>query len=297
MPIKHPPATRWTLWLPMRGCHAMNDLLIHVRSLDPWTRAAEYGVRLAALIDATVTAAFVYPSPLQVAPTYSSPELLAAIFSSARETGGLARAQAQPFLHWAREQGAAQAAWHVAEGDASRALAHIGTWHDLLVVDRGPDPATHVPAELARLILAVGLPCLVVPRHRVAQVSLDCIAIGWNGSQEAVRAIHAALPLLQRANRIVLLEGASRRAYPEITWKPPLDIDLYLQRHAVHAEHRPLGNDAGEAGEALLEGAASVGADLLVMGAYGRSRFSEWALGGATRHVLADAALPVLLRH
>lgn len=276
----------------------MNDLLIHVRSLDPWTRAAEYGVGLAALTEATVTGAFVYPSPLQVAPTYSSPELLAAIFASARETAGLARALAQPFLHWARERGAPQAAWHVAEGDAAEALAHIGTWHDLLLLDRGGDESSaRGPAELARLILAVGLPCLVVPRHAIAQVSLGCIAIGWNGSQEAVRAIHAALPLLQRATRVVLLEGALRRTYPEITWKPPLDIDLYLQRHAVHAEHRPLGNDAGEAGEALLEGAAHVGADLLVMGAYGRSRFSEWALGGATRHVLADAALPVLLRH
>lgn len=276
----------------------MNDLLIHVRSLDPWTRAAEYGVGLADLIEAAVTGAFVYPSPLQLAPTYSSPELLAAMFASARETTGLARAQAQPFLHWAREQGAAQAAWHVAEGDAAEALAHLGTWHDLLLLDRsGEEPSAREPAELARLLLAVGLPCLVVPRQAIAQVSLDCIAIGWNGSQEAVRAIHAALPLLQRATRVVLLEGALRRTYPEITWKPPLDIELYLQRHAVHAEHRPLGGNAGEAGEALLEGAAQVGADLLVMGAYGRSRFSEWALGGATRHVLADAPLPVLLRH
>lgn len=276
----------------------MNDLLIHVRSLDPWTRATEYGVGLAALIETTVTGAFVYPSRLQGAPAYSSPELLAAISASLRETAGLARAQAQPFAQWARGQGAPQAAWHVAEGEVAEALAHIGTWHDMLVVDRGDDDASaHGAAGLARLILAVGLPCLVVPRHPFAQVSLDCIAIGWNGSQEAVRAIHAALPLLQRANRVVLLQGPLRRSYPEITWKPPLDIDLYLQRHAVHAEHRPLDSDSGEAGKALLEEAAHLGADLLVMGAYGRSRFSEWALGGATRHVLTDAALPILLRH
>ena len=51
------------------------------------------------------------------------------------------------------------------------------------------------------------------------------------------------------------------------------------------------------AGEALLEAARDVGADLLVMGAYGRSRFSEWALGGATRHVLTHAQMPVLMRH
>src|SRR5512139_938964 len=165
IPIKHPFAPRRKLLVPVCGPLAMNDLLIHVRSLDPWTRAAEYGVGLAALTEATVTGAFVYPSPLQVAPTYSSPELLAAIFASARETAGLARALAQPFLHWAREQGAQQAAWHVAEGDAAEALAHIGTWHDLLVLDRGGDePSARGPAELARLILEVGLPCLVVPR-------------------------------------------------------------------------------------------------------------------------------------
>lgn len=275
----------------------MQDMLVHMRSFDAWPPAAEFGVRLAALLEASITGVFVSPSPICMTPAYSSPELLSAILASVRETEAVAKAAAQPFLRWAREQGVPQAAWHVAEGDPADALAHIGTWHDLLLLDRSSEPTLRSPPELARLILAAGLPCIVVPSQPVENVAVDCVAIGWNGSQEAVRAIHAALPLLQRASRVVLLEGAPRHVLPGITWKPPLDIDTYLQRHAVHAEHRPLGRDAGEPGEALLRAAAEIGADLLVMGAYGRSRFSEWALGGATRHVLAHATLPVLLRH
>lgn len=275
----------------------MQDLLVHMRSFDAWPPAAEFGVRLATLLQASLTGAFVSPSPLSLGPSFGSPELVSAILASARETEAAAKAAAQPFLRWARGHGVVQAAWHVAEGDTADALGHIGTWHDLLLLDRGDDGAFHPPSELARMILASGLPCIVVPSRPAASIAMDCVAIGWNGSQEAVRAIHAALPLLQLASRVVLLEGTPRQGLPEITWKPPLDIDTYLQRHAVHAEHRPLGNDAGETGEALLEGAAQVDANLLVMGAYGRSRFSEWALGGATRHVLADAALPVFLRH
>jgi nucleotide-binding universal stress UspA family protein len=85
------------------------------------------------------------------------------------------------------------------------------------------------------------------------------------------------------------------------TWRTEADADLdlmqYLQwrgiactRHAVTAEDEPVG-------AALLKAAAEVGADLLVMGGYGRTRLSELVLGGVTRHVLAHSPLPLLLSH
>ncbi|HET6432801.1 universal stress protein [Dyella sp.] len=276
----------------------MQDLLVHMRSFGAWPPAAEFGARLAALLQASITGAFVTPSPLGVAAaSQHPPELVSAVLSSARAAMDVAQSAAQSFVRWTAERGVSQAAWHVAEGDAADALAQLGTWHDLLLLDRGSDANGHTPPELARMMLASNLPCIVVPPGPVVEPTLDCVAVGWNGSREALRAIHGALPLLQRAERVVLLETPPRQTLPEITWKPPFDIDTYLQRHAVHAEHRPLEHDGAAPGEALLHGAEETDADLLVMGAYGRSQLSEWSLGDATRHVLAHATLPVLLRH
>jgi hypothetical protein len=127
-------------------------------------------------------------------------------------------------------------------------------------------------------------------------VALSRIAVAWNGSPEAVRAVHAALPFLQRADEVLLLRGEPEELFQKVSWKPPFDIDAYLNRHGIHARPQDLVDTDG-IGEAMLEQTDRFHADLLVMGAYGRSRFSEWALGGATRHVLCNARLPVLFRH
>jgi nucleotide-binding universal stress UspA family protein len=175
-------------------------------------------------------------------------------------------------------------------------FAHIGNWTDLLVLQRDPDTAWGSPYDLGALVLRVDIPCIVLPPD-VREARLECIALAWNGAPEAVRAIHAALPLLQRAQRVVLLSGERRDSFIEIGWKPPFEIEVYLGRHGIVPERTAIVVDKDHAGTALLETAAQVDADLLVMGAYGRSRFSEWAFGGATRQVLHDAALPVFLRH
>ena len=74
-------------------------------------------------------------------------------------------------------------------------------------------------------------------------------------------------------------------------------IEPYLARHGVKVVRRRLEVGGDEAGAALLAAAHEAQADLLVMGAYGKSRFSEWLLGGATRHVLEYATLPLFVRH
>jgi nucleotide-binding universal stress UspA family protein len=71
----------------------------------------------------------------------------------------------------------------------------------------------------------------------------------------------------------------------------------WLDRRHLHAERRPMQIGGPEAGAVLLRAAIEFRADLLVMGAYGRTRFSEWLLGGATQHVLCHAELPVLMQH
>lgn len=146
------------------------------------------------------------------------------------------------------------------------------------------------------MVLRTHLPSIVVPRGWQA-ARLECIALAWNGSAESLRAMHAALPLLHRARRVVLLDGGERDLGIESGWNPRFDVQSYLRRHAVAIEHQVIATDDRHAGDALLDAALKAQADLLVMGAFGRPRISEWVLGGATRKVLADATIPVFLRH
>lgn len=275
----------------------MHDILVNTVNFESWSRDAQYGTRLAALLQAAVTGVFVYPSPFYTAPSVMTPELTEAVLETARVLEASALAAEKPFIAWANGMGVGQASWVVAQGNLSDTLVRLACWHDLLVLERDADRTWSTPADLAELILAVGVPCIVVPPQPVRTVALSRIAIAWNGAPEAIRAVHSALPLLQRANEVLLLRGASRGALEDLAWKPPFDIDAYLARHGVHPRSQDLVDTAHGVGVALLEQAETFDADLLVMGAYGRSRFSEWALGGATRHVLSNARLPVLFRH
>lgn len=274
----------------------MRDILVHAGNFRSWGKAVEYAAHLAAALDAVLTGAYVYPSPLYMMPPYGSPGLLAAMLENARDVEEDARRAEDAFVAWARGRGADRATWQVAEGRLPDTLAHMANWNDLLVLQRDPDIPWGNPGDLGMLALDVDIPCIVVPPQG-GHTQLDCVALAWNASPEAIRAIHAALPLIRRARRVVLLSGERREAYAAIGWKPPFEIATYLGRHAVTLEHRAILAHEDDAGAALLAAAAEAGADLLVMGAYGRSRFSEWVFGGATRHVLHEATLPVLLRH
>ena len=124
---------------------------------------------------------------------------------------------------------------------------------------------------------------------------LDCVAIAWNGSIEAIRALHGSLPLLRRAKRIVLLMGA-RRSAPAVVPAPEFAPEAWFRRHDLAVDFGLLDDDADEGGP-IHEAARAARADLLVMGAYGRSRFAERILGGVTRYMLQQTDLPLLLRH
>lgn len=275
----------------------MHDILVNTVRFDSWSRDAQYGVRLAALVHAAVTGVYVYPSPLYATPEFGTPDVIETLAGMSRilEAGALGAREA--FVDWAASLGAGQATWMVAQGNLADALAQVACWHDVLVLERDDDRTWSKPEDIAELVLQVGVPCIVVPPVPVGDVSLARIAIAWNGAPEAIRAVRAALPLLQRAEEVLLVRGTPREPYHDVVWKPPFDIDGYLLRHGIQPRSQDLTTAGQEVGEALLEHARRFDADLLVMGAFGRSRFSEWVFGGATRHVLWRASLPVLMHH
>ena len=121
--------------------------------------------------------------------------------------------------------------------------------------------------------------------------------VAWNGSIQASAALRRALPLLRRAKQVTVLLSDSRGEYPAALRMPPLDLPAYLRHQGIEARVQHGDFNDSDAGEGILKYAKDEGSDLIVMGAYGRSRFQEWILGGATRHVLEHMAVPVFMAH
>ena len=88
------------------------------------------------------------------------------------------------------------------------------------------------------MVLGAGLPCIVVPEGHVGESLPDGMAIAWNGSLEAIRATHAALPLLRRARRVTILDGGQPLSASLEDWKPPFGLAGYLARRGIHARIR-----------------------------------------------------------
>lgn len=274
----------------------MRDILAYANDFVSWSPGMEYAARLAATFDAALTGIYIYPSLLMM-PSNQAPEFLTYAIEAARQLEESAYAARTAFTTWATRLGVQKAAWQVAEGDVPLALEHIGNWHDLLVLDRTIEPLPEGVSLLGQIALTSRLPCVIVPSTKAPSLSLDCIALAWNESPEAIRSIHAARPFLARAKRVVILRGVPRDAISRVGWKPEFKLSDYLQRHGIRAEEQSLTASDADAGAALLASAKAVGADMLVMGAYGRTRFSEWIFGGATRHILNHADIAVLMRH
>lgn len=274
----------------------MKDLLAFAYNPRDWEASFGFAARLATHLEARLTGVDIYPTPAVTGDSYGATDTFVTLLESVRKAEAASYAARNSFVAWARNEGVRAASWQVAEGNPGDVLQRLGNRHDLLVMARDPGAADDL-LRLGQILVKCGLPILLLPPAWTRQAQFDCVALAWNGAAEALRAIHAAQPLLRRARRIVILRGELRDSYAEIGWLPPFDLSAYLAFHELEAEVVGIAESGDDAGPALIEAAHLQRADLLVMGGYGRSRFSEWMFGGATRHVLGQSSLPLLLRH
>ncbi len=177
-------------------------------------------------------------------------------------------------------------------GREDELTAEKGRLADLIVATR---PTEHSEASLTMTINAglfeTGRPVLVVP-PKTPQTIGKKIAVSWNGSAEASRAVAAAMPLISRSEGVVIMTAENDRTLSGVAPQ----LANYFAWHGVSAETRTLPGNS-QVGQVLLEDCIAVGADLLVMGAYTHSRMRQLILGGVTKHVLGNAELPVLMAH
>jgi nucleotide-binding universal stress UspA family protein len=151
------------------------------------------------------------------------------------------------------------------------------------------------PQDMAQaLVFDSGLPVILVPEG-AQPAPLDHIAIAWDGSRVAARALQDALRLLQPGGRISVLTVQGEKALAATDLAATLATALQRRGHDAVAVTVAL--DGRPIAEALQAGAQDAGARLLAMGGFGHSRLRDFILGGATLGVLSHLRMPVLLSH
>ncbi|MGA9252667.1 MAG: universal stress protein [Roseobacter sp.] len=148
---------------------------------------------------------------------------------------------------------------------------------------------------LEGLLFEADCPTIVVPEGKVS-ARPDCIVIGWNESAEAMRAVRAAMPMLKAASTVHIAIVDPPETGPERS-DPGGALAVYLYRHGVRSDIQVMTRQGQKVSERLSQHVTETGADMLVMGGYGHSRFREAVLGGATRDMLQDSKVPVLMAH
>ncbi|TFW33864.1 universal stress protein [Massilia horti] len=209
----------------------------------------------------------------------------------------VARQGAEQFVTLVRAAGVRSFEPRTVADDAEGALVRLSRFADLIVLSQTDpkQPDTDGTRGLPEyVVLGTARPVLLVP-HAGEHGRLDGKAlVAWDGSLAATRALAQALPLLRRASAVLVVQ-----------FNPGIQVDLALQgadmlawlgRHGINATVEALPR-AIDTGNALLSLAADRQASLLVMGAYGHTRFRELIVGGVTKTVLENMTVPVLMAH
>lgn len=189
--------------------------------------------------------------------------------------------------------------WRLAEGAAAALVALHARYVDLAVLGQD-DPGGSQPSAAAMIeavLFESGRPLLVVPYAGDFPTLGQRVLVGWNASAESSRAVHDAMPILLSAGKVVVSSVNPRTGLDGHGEEPGADIARHLARHGLKVEVEHTTAPEIGAGELLLNRAADLSADLLVVGAYGHSRLRETILGGVTRTLLKQMTVPVLMSH
>jgi nucleotide-binding universal stress UspA family protein len=184
------------------------------------------------------------------------------------------------------------------EHEVPEIVARHGRYTDMVVlgqVDR-EDPAAGAASMPEEVILTCGRPVLLIPYIGAKTLGTRAV-VAWNASREAARAVNDALPLLERAERVVVMSVNPKTGSRGHGEEPGADIATHLARHGVKVDVQHYNADDIRVSDMLLSRVADDGDDLIVMGGYGHTRMREMILGGVTREMLRSMTAPVLMSH
>ena len=274
----------------------IRDVVVHLDANLGCSTSVDIAMQLAIEHRAHITG--LYTHWALVMPPHAEVPIPAAVIKDMeaheRERRGEVKSE---FLH-ALEQHGAKGEWCSEEGDPVKALALRARRSDLVVCGQTGESSDQPGIEpiADQVALQCGRPVLVVPTTPDVKHVGKRILIAWNGSKEAARAINDAMPLLLHAEQIKIV-AVNMGTSAERDDAACTDMVQHLARHDVVAILEKLDSGELSVGELLLRRIADDNADLLVMGAYGHSRFKEMIFGGVTHRILRALPIPVLLSH
>lgn len=183
-------------------------------------------------------------------------------------------------------------------GAVADLVATRARFADLVVMPRpyGKDQGVEAEAVVEAALFEGQAPVLILPGEPLATAAPKTVVIAWNQSREAMAAVRRALPFLKAADLVDITVVDPPNHGPERS-DPGGMLCQMLVRHGVRAEVSVLAKTLPRVSDVLARHVRDRNADLLVMGAYGHSRFREAILGGATRNMLEQANVPVLMAH
>lgn len=177
-------------------------------------------------------------------------------------------------------------------------LAYHTRFTDIVVLPRpyGEDRGHEHEAIVESALFDARVPILVIPDEATLPEKISRVVVAWNESREALAAVRAALPILRVAEtvNIAIIDPPSHA--PDRS-DPGGALSQMLARHGVHGEMSILAKTLPRVSDVIFRHVGDQSAELLVMGAYGHSRFRESILGGATRNMLQIGQIPILMAH
>jgi nucleotide-binding universal stress UspA family protein len=281
----------------------MKTLLIPTEDHDTMPAVLETALLVARAFGSTMEGFAVRPS----AGTYVTVEPVSSLAIAGAfeaDTAHLARAAFESFMQANKVPLAAQEepavlsySWPREDSAEDAYIGSRGRVFDLIVLGRpGPHPQNPRMPPLEAALFESGRPVLIVPPTAPKTIGRN-VLVAWNRSTEQAHTNAFAMPLLRLADKVTVLtvEGGA------VSGPSGEEAARHLRRNGIKATAltvKPGSRTGGEAaGELTLEHAASLGCDLLVKSAYTQSRLRQMIFGGATRHIIGNAALPVLMAH
>ncbi|MAN81085.1 MAG: universal stress protein UspA [Rhodospirillaceae bacterium] len=276
---------------------SLKDILVQIDLTSESDRRLKAGMSLANAHGAHLVGVYAIPRPY--IPAYAEVQITAEVLEAQRASAEEAASRAKAAFDKATANSGLSVEWRQQEGDEGRVLGFHCRYADLTIVSQ-PDPEQSLfPGDRDlpdRLILTAGRPVMVLPHGYSGDLAGKRILVAWDEGPLASRAIHDAMPLLQAAEKVVVMVANPDRT-PDERRDPGADIAAHLARHGVKVEASHVTSDELDVGNLLLSRAADMSADMMVMGAYGHARWSELILGGVTNVVLSHQTVPVVMSH
>lgn len=272
------------------------DILVHVDATPASRTRLQLALSLARRFGARLSGLHVIPEP--DVPPYFKPSVVQRIARIYAKNATAAAGLAEALFLQETKDASAETAWECISGDMEEMIGERARFADLLILGQfdTENPRT-ISAFLlpAKVVFDSSAPILVIPNSgSFGDVGRHPLVM-WDGSREAARAVQDAMPLLQAAERVSVLAMDPLRQGHMHEGARTSTLVAHLGRHDVRAETAEA--SAGREGvtKDLLAHASLLGADLLVMGAYGHSRIWEFLVGGTTQDLLENTTIPVLM--